>query len=619
MARQPRLSFHTEAHAAVETVGVRIGLAETTFVLDANGAYRAQQVLRMDNTTEQLLEIRLPEGAELWTARVAGEPVKPTRLPGATDRRRVRIPLIKTAPGDLSYDVVLKYGGKMPALGTLGNVKFPLVHCENIRPDLSQVRLYVPEKYRWFDFGGTMRRVTEEVDLQAGYINFQTKQTEQIMATMQQGDKWAKIRAAANLKIQQGLMSRYRSSLSSQGSSSELQSELTLNANIAKQADQEATRLELVPEQAEIQDNRQQLSKRFQGQKSGRARNVVNDLGRNWSEAVEMKSADLSRSTEQFNSEWLGKNKLDMPGEKAETMKRMAGPASSSKPRYDGKEKNAQADVQRQPSAAQVVQGESERRPLGEAPLGAAAGRGSQTLGRRYSAQTGQQQAEVNQSRQALQKKDSDDSVERYKQRLERQGAQQTETYYGSSSRAASRSTQPNAPPPADETMTGRLALGVGINSDAGVAGATPGLAPPPGNDISAFSQPSTGGAPAVQPPATGLASLDFELPTRGALYRFTTPRGEVEITARSLADDLLRRLVEIAVVAVVALAVVLAARRIGRGSVAWLKTRSGSTLLICLGLLLFCGGILPVVGLIAVVAGCGLLIHRRVCGGHAC
>ena len=52
-AKQPRLSFHTEAHAAVETVGARIGLAETTLVLDANGAYRAQQVLRMDNATEQ--------------------------------------------------------------------------------------------------------------------------------------------------------------------------------------------------------------------------------------------------------------------------------------------------------------------------------------------------------------------------------------------------------------------------------------------------------------------------------------------------------------------------------------------------------------------------------------
>ena len=88
-ARQPRLRFHTEPRAAVETVGAAIGLAETTLVLDANGAYRAQQVLRVDNSTEQFLEIRLPEGAALWTARVAGEPVKPiAAAPGAAELAR---------------------------------------------------------------------------------------------------------------------------------------------------------------------------------------------------------------------------------------------------------------------------------------------------------------------------------------------------------------------------------------------------------------------------------------------------------------------------------------------------------------------------------------------------
>ncbi len=375
-ARQPRLSFHTEAHAAVETVGARIGLAETTLVLDANGAYRAQQVLRLDNTTEQFLEIRLPEGAALWTARVAGEPVKPTRLPGATELGSVRIPLIKTAPGDLSYDVVLKYCGKMPALGTLGNVAFPLVHCQNIRPDLSQVRLYVPEKYRWFDFGGTMRLVTEEVDLQAGYLKFQTKQTEQIMATMQQGDKWAKIRAATNLKTQQGLMSQFRSSLSSQSANAELQSELTQNANVAKQADQEASKLEQAPEQAEAQDNRLQLNRRFQGQKSSRARNVVNDLGGNWSEAVEMKPADKSAKDQQFDTDWLRKNQIVSgpvpPESKPSSGSKPMGKAAfsfsgkTSIPQYGGMEPKGLIDAERQqPSSTQVAQG-GERQQLVE-------------------------------------------------------------------------------------------------------------------------------------------------------------------------------------------------------------------------------------------------------------
>ena len=211
-AREPRLAFHTESHAAVTTVKARIGLAETTLVVDDNGAYRGQLILRMDNATEQFLEIRLPEGARLWTARVAGDAVKPTNVPGAASPASVRIPIIKTARGDLYYDVVLKYGGKMPALGAIGTVEFPLIRCRNITPDLSQVRLYVPADNQWFDFGGTMRRVGEEADLQAGYIKFQTKQTGQIVEALRQGDKWTKIRAETSLKAQQRQMEEYQSS-----------------------------------------------------------------------------------------------------------------------------------------------------------------------------------------------------------------------------------------------------------------------------------------------------------------------------------------------------------------------------------------------------------------------
>ena len=331
-ARQPRLRFHTEQRAAVETVGAAIGLAETTLVLDAFGAYRAQQVLRVDNSTEQFLEVRLPEGAVLWTARVAGEPVKPIAKPQAAatsiaKSQVVRIPLLKTAPGELCYDVVLKYGGKMPAIGTLGRVDFPLAHCENIRPDLTQVRLYVPEQYRWLDFGGTMRLVEVEADLQAGYIKFQTRQTEQIVNTLRQGDKFAKLRAAANLKTQQAAMDQWRTTIAPQGSSSELQSELKRNESITQQAQQESKQLEQPPEQAVIQDNRVQLGKLFQGQKSSRARNVVNDLGANWSETVERKPAEAAGQPQRFDGEWLGQNKLDMPVEQShKEVGRIAGP-----------------------------------------------------------------------------------------------------------------------------------------------------------------------------------------------------------------------------------------------------------------------------------------------------
>ena len=60
------------------------------------------------NSTEQFLEIELPAGAELWTAQVAGESVKPVQDGARTICSGVKIPLVKTAAGDLDYQVVLR-------------------------------------------------------------------------------------------------------------------------------------------------------------------------------------------------------------------------------------------------------------------------------------------------------------------------------------------------------------------------------------------------------------------------------------------------------------------------------------------------------------------------------
>ncbi|MCX5675809.1 MAG: hypothetical protein NTX87_12460, partial [Planctomycetota bacterium] len=168
-AEKPVLAFRTKERKAVETAKGRIGLAEAVLVMDENGAYRARQTYHMDNRTEQFLEIQLPPGAALWTAQVAGEPVKPVVLPGrpgdpeAAGAGRVRIPLVKTAAGDLDYAVVLKYGGKLPPLAAMRlALEFPLIRTVNINVDLSQVQLHLPETAEWLYFRGSMRRVTEE-------------------------------------------------------------------------------------------------------------------------------------------------------------------------------------------------------------------------------------------------------------------------------------------------------------------------------------------------------------------------------------------------------------------------------------------------------------------------
>ena len=112
--------------------------------------------------------------------------------------------------------------------------------------------------------------------------------------------------------------------------------------------------------------------------------------------------------------------------------------------------------------------------------------------------------------------------------------------------------------------------------------------------------------------PATGLASLDFTLPIPNIEpLRFTTPRGSMEITAHNLSSDLLARLRDLAIVVVVALAVWAIAGLICRGRMAWLRWLAGSWLLVLLGVLSVIAGVLPLVGLAAIVLALTLKVHR--------
>ena len=113
--------------------------------------------------------------------------------------------------------------------------------------------------------------------------------------------------------------------------------------------------------------------------------------------------------------------------------------------------------------------------------------------------------------------------------------------------------------------------------------------------------------------PTAGLASLDFDLPLRGTVYHFTTPRGEVEADRSGRLDRVAgppgragghRRL---------ALLVWFVVGRVRGGGFAWLRRPFGATLLIILGFLMLISGVLPIAGLVLLLVGLGLVIARLV------
>jgi len=593
-AVDPNLVFRTKDRRMVETAGARIGLAETSLVLDANGAYRASVTFRLDNTTEQFLEIELPKGAELWTARVAGEAVKPTRDPKAADPRLARIPLVKTAPGDLDYEVVLKYGGKMSPPGRFGTVDFPLVHTKNIDVETSQVRLFVPKTHRWFDFGGTMRLVAEDAELAAGYVSYQTKQAKRLIQTYQTSGDFAKVRALNNLK-QLGMgLSSYQEAMTKFSPNEAWQTEWAANAEVLAEAEQ-LEGLQPSDDRPDSPDNRDRLNTLFEDQKTTRSHNVVQELGGNWAGTIEQGAASADGKKVYFNGRWLDKNQLDNPAVTEKNGKDSVDKAlTSGKPGgwqygYSLGTESAPA-AQTQPGAPKFAQGQRRAEVIARQSVDAIKVRSKADTSR--------------------------DALARYNRRLQEQAGQQQ-----------------GLDQAAPRVVNGSIinsGFAVGDSSLEGTAVMTDGAAETSSDhfDVVVLDEMAQRTLPAgaqqvtVRTVAgnaavagiTGLASLEVALPQQDDFYQtlnFTTPRGEVKITARSASRDSLAKLADLGILALIVAVVAYLVRLARDGRLAWLAQPGGSTLLICLGVLgLFCG-VFPVAAVIVLSVGIAIKVYR--------
>ncbi|MDD3469621.1 MAG: hypothetical protein PHE53_06520 [Thermoguttaceae bacterium] len=271
-ALEPRLRIGTRRREQADWVDARIGLSETSLIVDAFGEYRARQIWSIDNSTRPLLEVELPAGATLWGVTVAGKPVKPIAVMendqmggmggaagGSTDSpistatshdvadhvsggresvresksaglassapivpgTRVRFPLVKTSQGDPDYEIVAIYAGKLPAVQPglpwarwSERASFPLIRVHGIEVRRSNVKLFLPKNVRWFDFDGTLGQVDSEEELMAQRIEYDTDQLQRLMQKRREsGDRMTQIRAEENLRIL-APQNRYRGTIS---------------------------------------------------------------------------------------------------------------------------------------------------------------------------------------------------------------------------------------------------------------------------------------------------------------------------------------------------------------------------------------------------------------------
>ncbi|HOW69243.1 MAG TPA: hypothetical protein PKY77_01480 [Phycisphaerae bacterium] len=559
-AKDPALAFKTKDRALVETAGARIGLAQGWMSVDASGTYRAVQAYRVDNSTEQFLEIQLPAGAELWTASVAGEPAKPTRLPDPARSDHLLIPLFKTAAGDLDYEVVLKYGGRLSSLGGAGAVALPLIRAVNISAEVSQVRLFLPEQYKWFDFGGTMTQVQDDAELAAGFVSYQTKRAERLNQAMRGASGFAQVRAVENLKIVQSELEGYQRSMSSLGDNAQLQAEWASNslviAGVNKQSEEVVQKLGRL----DAADNRDNLNRYYFDQGRIRSHDVVQKGAANFVFDLELPASRPAVTDRGFNGDWFASKGLANQVADLDAGKRLGFLQGL------GREKGQAGDLQAQPQAPAVVQGPP---PPQVAAQPTADGKITKSTadqpakGRRFRGggevgSTGQQ------------------ALGQYQAALQEQAARQRH------SEGEDRQRLPDA----------RGFGGFGGFGGSGV------MLPRP-----ATTQPSL---------PSGLTSLDVDLPQVGTLYRFTSPRGEATITVRTFSRSsiaTLKRLgLALLVVVVVGLTLKLAARlansRVSRSTF--------RRVAIVVGAISMVSGVFPLAGLALLILGIASWLGRR-------
>ncbi len=553
---QAEFGYRTKQRAMVTTAGATIGLARTDLVLDASGAYRASMLLKVDNRTEPYLEIRLPQNAALWTAHVASRPVKPARSVGSTDPSLLRIPLIKTAEGDLDYPVVLKYAGKFDSLDALTPIEFPVIRTENIHIELSQVKLYLPKDYRWLQFDGTATRVAGEEDFAAGYVAYQTQQVEKLTQIIRASNEFSKSRAIYNVEKLGEQLRQMNSRRAAATSNERLRENLDSNARVLEAANQEIEELE--NQNVQTTDNRERLNAFYGQQQNALARNSVTRLGGNFAAGKptsENGPAQVDTGT-LFDRAWFGPSGQS------------ASPADSRKPQggLPGKDA-APAKKRLQDEQSFRVQQQMKMPAEGDAAKQVFEGPRPQT-----------------------ERQPPDQSGSRGRNRALGTKSELNRAYMDKIQQQAAMSQQ-------------------GQNGVASVL-------PTPQQDGEQLEGAQAAGQATVQAPPqqglAGLASLEFELPHRGQTFYFTTPRGNVTISARPLRRELSQRLVNFLwLVGILAALVVIVAvvRRIS-GSRAG---RIASVVLLCgVGLLMIILLTFPLFGVAMFFGGILLAVSHR-------
>jgi hypothetical protein len=112
-----KLLLEIKHHAEMEVQVAAIDRAVYQTLVTRHGLSLSRATYQIRNRRKQFLKIQLPPGSDLWSAMLAGQPVKPA---GGEKETEVLVPLLKSAA---PFQVEVVYATTIPTLGFAGSVQ----------------------------------------------------------------------------------------------------------------------------------------------------------------------------------------------------------------------------------------------------------------------------------------------------------------------------------------------------------------------------------------------------------------------------------------------------------------------------------------------------------------
>jgi hypothetical protein len=156
---QGTLGLKVERPKTEDVLQAIVDISELVSVVDGQGHVRTRARFELQNRTEQFLDVLLPPGTELYSAAVAGAPVKPARSPSGAEGG-IRVPLPRQSAADLSFAAELWYVSRVPLHPLRGNFELEAPRVTNIPVKKALWTLWMPAELG-LSFAGSFEKATE--------------------------------------------------------------------------------------------------------------------------------------------------------------------------------------------------------------------------------------------------------------------------------------------------------------------------------------------------------------------------------------------------------------------------------------------------------------------------